>query len=167
MNDDFIQVLQGMPVFGGLKDGTLQTLIELAGRVQRNDGEFFFRENERGSSMFVLMHGKVAVMKSWQDHNYLLAHLGRGDCFGEMSLLDLRPRSASVLAVAPSMALEITTAHLHKIYEKDAKEFTMIHMNMGREVSRRLRVADEMLFRARIEAKAIGGKYVFRPEDKD
>lgn len=161
----FLDVLQKMPVFGGLKEETLATLLDLADRVSCPRGDFFFREGERGASMFVLMEGRVAVLKTWEEHNYLLAHLGVGDCFGEMSLLDLRPRSAAVLAVAPCLAVEITTRHLHSIYERDVHEFTMIHMNMGREVSRRLRAADEMLFRARVEAKAIGGKYVFRPEE--
>ena len=49
----------------------------------------------------------------------MLSHLGVGDCFGEMSLLDLGPRSASVRAAEKSTALEVTAGDLHKVYEKD------------------------------------------------
>jgi len=76
--------------------------------------------------------------------NHRLRELKRGDCFGEMSLMDLSPRSASVQAVENCRALEISTACLHQICELDLAQFAMIEMNMGREVSRRLREMDTL-----------------------
>lgn len=162
VDDERIAWLQGMPVFGGLKDDTVALLLDAAETWTLSEGEFFFREKERGSSMFVLQEGRVAVIKTWEDHDYLIAELSRGDCFGEMSLIDLGPRSASVLAMEPCSALEIKAADLQKLYRHNVSEFAMIHMNMGREVSRRLRDTDRTLFKARIEAKVIGGHRVFR-----
>jgi CRP/FNR family transcriptional regulator, cyclic AMP receptor protein len=49
--------------------------------------------------MFVLEAGKAAVLKSWDGQEYLLRILKEGDCFGEMAVMDLFPRSASVRAV--------------------------------------------------------------------
>jgi hypothetical protein len=67
--------------------------------VEVRPGAFFFRENDAADSMFVLEAGKVAVLKSWRNEEYLLHTLGPGDCFGEMALMDLMPRSASVRAI--------------------------------------------------------------------
>lgn len=157
-----IELLQAMPVFGGVREDTLNFLLERSTLVAVPAGGFFFREDDEGQSMFVLQAGKVAVLKNWDGRQYLLTHLGQGDCFGEMSLMDLRHRSASVAAVEPCQAIELSGANLYALYEKDLGQFTMIQMNMGREVSRRLRDADERLFRAKVGEAEVATEYQFR-----
>jgi CRP/FNR family transcriptional regulator, cyclic AMP receptor protein len=75
-------------------------------------GQFFFRERDRADCMYVLESGRVAVLKDWAGREMLLRHLGQGDCFGEMALLDLFARSASVRAVEECRAMALTPAHL-------------------------------------------------------
>jgi CRP-like cAMP-binding protein len=82
----------------------------------------------------------------------MLGRLRQGDCFGEMALLDLFPRSASVRATAPCSALALSTASFHKLYETDVEQFAIVQMNIARELSRRLREADERLFRVHVGA---------------
>ncbi len=93
-----VELLQQMPIFGAVGAGTLEFLLEPAPLVERATGEFFFQEGDPAHAMFVLESGRVTVSKSWQTHDLLLRRLGQGDCFGEMALLDLFPRSASVRA---------------------------------------------------------------------
>ena len=112
--------------------------------------------------MFVLEEGRVAILKSWEGCDYLLDHLGAGDCFGEMALIDMRPRSASVKAVEDCTAIEVPGAAFQAIYRVDLEQFTMIQMNMGREVSRRLRRADELLLQARVDNRLSEEEYAFR-----
>lgn len=140
-----------MPIFGGIREDILDFILETADIVSVPAGEYFFRENDRGRSMYVLEKGKVSVIKSWQDHEYLLVELHEGDCFGEMSLIDLGPRTASVIALEDCSAIKLSNANILKIYQKDLEQFTMIQMNMGREVSRRLRKMDEELFQVRMK----------------
>lgn len=156
-----IEFLQQMPVFGGIKEATLHLLLKEIEHVNVNKGDFFFKEDDHGNSMFVLTSGSVAVLKKHADKDYLLANLEKGDCFGEMELIDLCPRSASVLAIEDSTALEVTGKNLYRLYQEDIVEFAMIHMNMGREVSRRLRETDEKLFKTRMEASVVDGEYEF------
>jgi CRP-like cAMP-binding protein len=108
----------------------------------------FFREHDQADSMFVLEAGKVAVLKSWRGQEYLLRTLKEGDCFGEMAVMDLLPRSASIRAVEDCTAIRLSAASLYQVYEHDLKQFALIQMNMGREVSRRLRESDNRLFSA-------------------
>jgi CRP-like cAMP-binding protein len=162
MTEARIRLLQGMPIFGGIRDDVLRFLLERAPVVRVPRDRYFFRQDEEGQSMFVLEEGKVAVLKRWQGGDCLLRILERGDCFGEMALMDFFPRSASVLAVEDCVAIELSAASLHELYGRDLEQFTMIEMNMGREVSRRLRESDERLFRASMGAADAGADYVFR-----
>jgi CRP-like cAMP-binding protein len=124
-------------------------------------GEYFFREHDAADSMFVLEAGQVAVLKTWQSEESLLRTLRTGDCFGEMALMDLQPRSASVRALEDCAAVQVSAASLYRVYEHDLEQFALIQMNMGREISRRLREADERLFRTRMGTSGADMHYVF------
>lgn len=147
--DSRIELLQSMPVFGAIREETLTFLLGLSSTVAVAAGAFFFREDEEAQSMFVLEAGEAAVVKHWQGHPYVLSQLAKGDCFGEMSIMDLRHRSASVLALQDCRAIELSCASLFALYQKDLEQFTVIQMNLGRVVTRRLRDADERLFLAK------------------
>ena len=147
MHDARIKLLQGMPIFGGIRADVLQFLLGLCPVVSVPTNEYFFHEHDQADSMFVLEVGKVAVLKSWRGREYLLKILKEGDCFGEMAVMDLSPRSASIRAVEDCAAIRVSATNLHKLYEQDAKQFALIQMNMGREVTRRLREADDRLFK--------------------
>ncbi len=141
-------LLQQMPIFGAIDDEALQFLLDPVPSITVAKGDYFFRENDPADRMYVLESGRVAVFKEWDGRELLLRHLGEGDCFGEMALLDLFPRSASVRAVDDCRAIALGPEHLYRLYEHDAKQFAMIQMNIGREMSRRLRDVDDRLFRA-------------------
>ncbi|MBA3589238.1 cyclic nucleotide-binding domain-containing protein [Methylibium sp.] len=145
-----IELLQRMPLFGAIRDDALEFIVEQTRSVVAHAGSFFFRENEPARSMFVLESGRVAVLRNWRHQKLLVRELGQGDCFGEMALMDLRPRSASVRAETDCSALELMPATLLALFERDVEQFALIQMNMGREVCRRLRETDEQLFRVRM-----------------
>jgi CRP-like cAMP-binding protein len=156
-----IELLQSMPVFGATREDTLQFLLAQVRTVAVPAGEYFFRENDAASSMFVLEAGRATVVKNWQGRGLVLHSLGAGDCFGEMALMDLCPRSASVLAEEDCRAIELTAADLLRLFERDAEQFALIQMNIGREVCRRLRATDDLLFRATMGETASGLDSVF------
>ena len=141
-----LELLAEMPAFGGMNAATLELVARLAEPVEVSAGEHFFREGDETQAMYVLQTGQVEIYKTWQSSSKVLRCMKAGDCFGEMALIDLFPRSASALAVESSKALEITPPILHEIYQQDLEQFTMLQMNMGREISRRLRRVDELLF---------------------
>lgn len=145
-----IELLQRMPIFGGVRANILQFLLGLCPVESVPKNEFYFREGDQADSMFVLEAGKAAVLKSWQGKDCLLRTLEQGDCFGEMAVMDLCPRSASIRAVEDCSAIRISAANLYQVYSQDLKQFTLIQMNMGREVCRRLRELDNRLFSVRM-----------------
>ena len=143
-----IELLQRMPVFGAIREDMLELLLAHAKAVAVHADAYFFREHDAASSMFVLETGRVSVIKSWQGRELVLHGLGAGDCFGEMALMDLFPRSASVRADEDCRAIELTATDLLHLFERDAEQFALIQMNIGREMCRRLRATDDLLFLA-------------------
>jgi CRP-like cAMP-binding protein len=148
MQEARIELLQRMPIFGGIRTEILQFLLTLCPIESVPKGEYFFREHDEGDSMLVLEMGQAAVLKSWRGQDFLIQTLNEGDCFGEMAVMDHCPRSASVRAVEDCIAIRISAANLYQVYARDLKQFALIQMNMGREVCRRLRDANNRLFGA-------------------
>mgnify|MGYP001820682463 FL=1 len=141
-----IDLLRRMPIFGGLKSETLEFLLDLSNEILVSEGDYFFREQERGNSVFVLESGRAEVHRLKQGDAIVLRKLVEGDCFGEMALIDFMPRSASVMAETNCQAIEISGKALIQLHKRDIEQYAMIMMNLGREVSRRLRLAGDRLF---------------------
>jgi len=133
-------------LFGGLDDAVLEALVRELRVLELDPGDVVFRENERGREMFVLLSGEMEVVKqSRRDVPSRVAVLGPGDWFGEMSILDVMPRSATVRAIAYSRVLKIGAGDLDNLYRRDPKSYALLVLNVAREMSRRLRVADALL----------------------
>lgn len=150
MQEARIKLLQRMPIFGGIQSESLEYLLGFCPVVDVPKDNFFFREGEVGDALFVLEIGQAAVLKSWRGEDHLIQTLNVGDCFGEMAVMDHCQRSATVRAAEDCAAIRISSSDLYRLYGQDVKQFALIQMNMGREVSRRLRDADSRLFGAKM-----------------
>jgi CRP-like cAMP-binding protein len=138
--------LRAIGLFGGLTDEDLRHLVATLQVLTPPPGEILFREGDQGRDMFVVLEGEVEVLKrSKTGADARVAMLGPGDWFGEMSILDVQPRSATVVGLAPSRLLKIRTQDLEALYRQDLKAYSLVILNLARELSRRLRVADGMI----------------------
>ncbi len=138
------EFLLGIPVFGGLPDATMDRLLDMMQMRGHRAGENVCCEGDLGREMFVVRAGLVDVRKRArdQDRQTLLAELKTGDCFGEMSLIDVQPRSATVYAREPTELYVLNNMDLYRLYEQDLAGYTFLVQNICRELSRRLRRAD-------------------------
>jgi CRP-like cAMP-binding protein len=138
--------LRNIGLFGALSDDVLDYLSTLLTVETPPAGATLFREGEDASAMFVVISGEVEVLKkSKRNMEARVAVLGPGDWFGEMSIVDIQPRSATVRALAPSRLLRVSSADLDALYRHDLRSYAIIILNLARELSRRLRVADGIL----------------------
>ncbi|EMI56603.1 Crp/Fnr family transcriptional regulator [Rhodopirellula sallentina] len=144
-----IELLRRMAAFGGMREDSLERILHESDDIQKSAGEEFFTEGDTGESLFVLESGKVNVLRQWEGKQVPLSTLGPGDCFGEMALIDFQKRSASVIAITECCAIEVSRKSIAGLCQEDLQQYTMIMMNLGREVSRRLRKADQRLFELR------------------
>ncbi len=140
------QDLRNIGLFGALPERVLDELAVELQVVELPGGSYVFREGEAGNCMFVVVQGDVEVLKkSRSGHDSRVAVLGPGDWFGEMSIIDVQPRSATVMTASPTRLVKITAADLDRLYRSDVKAYALIVQNIARELSRRLRVADGIL----------------------
>ncbi|HEX6275703.1 MAG TPA: cyclic nucleotide-binding domain-containing protein [Polyangiaceae bacterium] len=138
--------LRNIGLFGALSDDVLANLSGLLSVVKPQIGEVIFREGDEANAMYVVLNGEMEVMKASRNGvEARVAVLGPGDWFGEMSIVDIQPRSATVRAVAPSRLVRISAADLDTLYRQDVRSYAIVVLNLARELSRRLRVADGIL----------------------
>jgi CRP/FNR family transcriptional regulator, cyclic AMP receptor protein len=151
--------LRATRLFEGLSTEALDWMARELRAELIPTGQMLITEGDIASHMFVVLSGEVEVLhKGGSDHDVRVALLGPGDWIGEMAILDVQPRSASVRALAPSEVVRMTAVDVKRLlYERDAGQYALLVMNIARELSRRLRVADRVIANA---SAAVAQRYV-------
>ena len=133
-------------IFFGLSDEQIKGIAEVAEQQVYNGGELICREGERGDSMFIVLSGKVDVLKKNREGREVkLATLSPGAIFGEMTLVNVEPRSATVSAVEEAVVVILKNSALSDIFMQDRELLIVILINIARILSKRLREANEKL----------------------
>jgi CRP-like cAMP-binding protein len=140
------QRLRDIGIFGGLSDEMLERLSTSLTPLRVMPGAVLFKEGDPARELYVVIDGEVEVLKkSRRQRDVRVAILGPNDSFGEMSIIDVQPRSATVRALGPSRLLKMTSENLDSLYRSDLKSYALITLNIARDLSRRLRVTDGIL----------------------
>ncbi len=140
---DLKAFLLATPFFGGLSDGSLDVLLSMLVERRVQAGQIVIAEGDPGRSMFVVHSGELEVRR--QGHSGGLIHtadLGPGDFFGEMTLIEMQNRSATVAATTAAVLYELTAQNLYMFYKIDTHAYVIVLQNINRELCRRLRRAD-------------------------
>jgi CRP/FNR family transcriptional regulator, cyclic AMP receptor protein len=104
-------------------------------------GEALFREGEPGKEMYVIQAGKVNITKTVRDTEKILATLGAGEFFGEMAILNNKPRSAGAVMAEDGKLLVIDP----KTFEAMIRGNVEIAVRLIKKLSDRLQEADEQI----------------------
>jgi CRP/FNR family transcriptional regulator, cyclic AMP receptor protein len=141
-----VAALQAVPIFGGLMDEEVELIRALLEPRTVGAGDELVVEGTPGNELFVIEEGQASVMKRLPDGQLTcFAELGPGSCFGEMALIGVMPRSASVCAKTPLHALALPYAKIARLSEQHPHVFLVLVMNLAREVCRRLLRANAVL----------------------
>lgn len=134
----------GVPIFAGLNDDALTLLFKRAEAINFPQGDLIVREGEVGSKFFLIKSGQVRVVKKiGAAEEVLLARLGPRDFFGEMCILETLPRAASVQATEPTELVSLPAAAFYHLYQARPDQYSILVLNIARDLSRRLRRLDE------------------------
>ncbi len=129
--------VRGVPIFQELRDDFLVRLASVMDEVEFPADHRIFTEGEEGQSLYIVVAGLVKVHISERE----LVRLQQGATFGEMSLFDAEPRSASVTTLAPCDCLILTQLQLYDAIE----ETPGVAVNIIRLLSRRIRELNKKL----------------------
>jgi CRP-like cAMP-binding protein len=104
-------------------------------------GHVLFREGEHGKEMYVILSGKITISKKVRDKEQVLVTLPPGEFFGEMSILNNQPRSATATVAENCKLLVIDP----KTFEEMIKNNGEIAIRMIKKLAERLRSADDQI----------------------
>ena len=139
-------LLVSTPFFGGLSDESLDLLISMLVERRFDVGATVVAEGEPGRSMYIVHSGKLVVSKLGESGRAIrMTGLGPGDFFGEMTLIEVQNRSATIVAGSPTVLYELTAQNLYTYYKADIYAYVMVMQNINRELCRRLRRADNRI----------------------
>ncbi len=128
---DRLLFIRSVPIFKELRDDFLVRLASVMDEVLFDTNYTIITEGQEGRAMYIVVSGMVSVHLKGQE----LARLEQGACFGEMSVFDAEPRSASVTTIQPCKCLMLTQQQLYDAID----ETPGIAVNIIRLLSRRIR----------------------------
>ncbi len=129
------ELLGACPLFGGVTDDDLSAIADRAIEVDFSADHVIARQGEIGTGFFVVVDGGVRVVRDGEE----LAHLGPGDFFGEMSVIDGLPRVAQVVTTGATRCLALASWE----FERLVLDHPAIGLAIMRGLSTRLRSRTE------------------------
>ena len=137
-----VTFLRNVPIFNELSDQELEKIAALGVRKKYKKGSIILLEEETGAALFVIITGKVKIVRMDDDgREVILSILGESDFFGEMAILDGLTRYASVVATSKS---ELFMIH-RRDFLKLLNDYPMVAIALLRELTGRLRKADTQI----------------------
>jgi CRP/FNR family cyclic AMP-dependent transcriptional regulator len=129
------QTLKAVPFFTRLNDRELDVVRSVATEKTYPKNAVVLTEGEMGDSLYMIQSGKVKVFIGDEDgREIILKILGPGDFFGEMSMIDKQPRSASVTTIEASMFLVLAHAGFERCVEEAPRIGTMVMQILAQRV---------------------------------
>lgn len=137
-----VDFLATVALFNGLDRTELERFAEVTREKSYPKGSVILFEDDPGDSLFVVRDGRVKVVLIGEDgREVILGVLGPGEYFGELSLIDDRPRSAHVIAMEDSNLLVLRREDFRRRVESSPN----VAWALLTELSRRLRRADDKI----------------------
>jgi CRP/FNR family cyclic AMP-dependent transcriptional regulator len=137
-----LEVLRKVPLFATMREGDILAFAELVRERSFPKGSVIVFEDDPGDALYLVARGQVKVVLIGEDgREVILSVLGEGNFFGEMSLIDEKPRSATVIAMVDSVVLVLR----REDFQARLRTSPEIAIALLRELSRRLRRADEKI----------------------
>jgi CRP/FNR family transcriptional regulator, cyclic AMP receptor protein len=159
-----LEAIRSVPLFAALDDETASALRALLEVEQRSAGSSLFQTGDAGDSMYLIEGGRVRIhIRDADGDDVTLAELARGDFFGEMAILDGKPRSASATVIEdarlavlqrddflafvrrnPEVSLRMLAAITTRLRRTDDLLRQRVSRNVNEEEAARLTLADRM-----------------------
>jgi SulP family sulfate permease len=138
--DTQILKLQDISVFHDLSPEQLRLVQRYVRPVSFRGGEIIFREGEPGDGIYFILSGYVSVFTGNRDHR--LATFSDGVFFGEMSILEDKPRSATVRAETNTKLLFMSKKNFHQLTKSEPSLAAHILRRISVDLSHRLRMTN-------------------------
>lgn len=148
IDDDFAsQCLRRCRLFRGIDADTVAELVRSLARRRYKRAEVIFHQGDPGDALHIVAAGSVKiVLTSPEGEEAIVATLKPGDFFGELTLIDGAPRSASAVAIAPTETLLLARSRFRQLIETTPALRDTLEMSLAAEVRRMNDHVEELHF---------------------
>jgi CRP/FNR family cyclic AMP-dependent transcriptional regulator len=154
--------IKNIEIFKYLSPEDSQRVLSDTTEVRLKDGETVFEAGTAGNEMYIIKSGRVKVYRVFDDNEIAFAEFSAGDAFGEMSLIDEYPRSASATALEDCVLLSLPRGTFKKIVERDPALGVKLLLAVAEVFSKRMRKTDKLLETYHLVNKALITNEEFR-----
>src|SRR5258706_14236217 len=140
-----IDALKRCMLFRNLSFAQLELVASAVEPAKFEPHESVVTENSFGNTLYIVVEGAVSVLKALKDQEVLLTALGPRDYFGEVSLLDNNPRSATVRCDGSCLLLTMKKGAFDALIETDPRLGVRLLYALNRAFCQRLRTADQKI----------------------
>ena len=138
-------ILSEIAILGGFSDRQLSEIFKYLEEAVYEPGEYIFQKGDEPSYIYIVKKGKIDLLITKQKVILKKKTLAAGDCFGEASLMAMHKHTATAIARETSEVMVLSRRALLQLRKEDSKLFSLLMMNIARELARRLELTDEIL----------------------
>jgi len=154
--------LRNIEIFKYISAEESRRILDGAARVSLETGDILFDAGSVGNEMYIIESGRIKIYRHSDEEEIPFAEFGSGDAFGEMSLIDEYPRSASAAALEDCELLSLTRADFTEILERDPTVGVKLLLAVAEVFSKRMRKTDKLLETYHLVNRALINNEQFR-----
>ena len=152
-------VLRRIKIFGGMEEAQLQSFVSYMEVERVKPFAAVVRKGEHGDAMYLILEGELRAFTVVDGKETTLNTMGVGEFFGEISLLDQGPRSASVTANTEAVLLRIAASSFDRLVREAPALAMLFTHSLSRSIVGRMRVLTRRYEDSIHLARAAGGSW--------
>lgn len=155
--NEMAPILKKVTVFSGFDETNIRMVCDRCEVLSFEPGTIIIEECSPATEIFIILRGTVSIILGLRNEPFELMRFGSGNCLGEASVIGIQKHSASAVAVEESMLLVLSRTVLMEIFETDKTLFSLLILNIARELARRLSQSNELIFKYRMGTLGLDG----------
>ncbi|MFW6245248.1 MAG: Crp/Fnr family transcriptional regulator [Fibrobacterota bacterium] len=144
-SDIILPILKNVTIFAGLTEREICTIYDSCYLMEATVGDVLLEEGKAATEIFIILRGRITIVLNLHDKPLEVMEFGPGNCLGEASVIGIQNHSASAVVLEEASLLVLSRKVLMEIFETDNRLFSLLILNIAREIARRLHHTDEIL----------------------
>ncbi len=145
--ESVMSILSKISFLGGVSDAERSEVFRRLEMGHFKKGEYICKRGEEPSHIYIINKGKVDLLITDNEVSVKKREFNVGDCFGEAAMLSMINNTACFVAAEDSELIMLSRRALNKLRGEDPKLFTILMINLARELARKLQYSDGILLR--------------------
>ena len=143
--DSVLSILSQISIFGGVTESQSKEIFRRLETGYFKKGDCIFKKGDEPTHIYIVKKGMVDLRITDNEVVIHKKELGVGECFGEASLMSMHSHTATAVAAEDSEIIVLSRHALNLLRREDPSLFSLLLINIARELARRLKITDDIL----------------------